>query len=338
MNDDEEDKQVVYECEAGTFKTIALRAAAEGVAPSTSRRELTDGQRVARLKDFLRQSDRREITVNYEDAPDYVLVIDEINRGNISKILGELITLLEPSKRLTAKDELIVQLPYSKEHFAVPPNLHIIGTMNTADRSIALMDAALRRRFTYEEVLPDWRIIRDHLDSSVSTDIHGGKGDFINLVIAVFRNINARIEFLFDRDHMLGHSYLLDVTGYETLRAAFTDQVIPLLQEYFYGSWDRLCLALGCPYDEHGSPARDDGHALEGPHYRAPLINVTSLVKRDLLGLDHGEFRDQLRFQINPRLSTGGLATEELRQFFVGILSGDYLADFKEQAYYLEGQ
>ena len=187
----------------------------------------------------------------------YVLIVDEINRGNMSKILGELITLLEPDKRLSARNELKLPLSYSPQHrFAVPPNLHVIGTMNTADRSIALMDVALRRRFTFEELMPNGGVIRSVL---------GGRAlnpAFVELVVDVFETLNERIRFLYDRDHQLGHSYFLDVSDIESLRQVFVDRILPMLQEYFYGAWDKICIVLGCPYHDSGEPKRREPQLL----------------------------------------------------------------------------
>jgi len=159
-------------------------------------------------------------------APNCVLVIDEINRANLAKTFGELITLVEPSKRLGQMDEQETELPYSGQLLGVPPNLHLIGTMNTADRSIALMDTALRRRFTFRELRP--RV--DLLES----DVEG-----INLR-ALLEAMNLRIERLFDRDHVLGHTYLMGVGSFEELVARFQNQIIPLLQEYFFEDWRRI--------------------------------------------------------------------------------------------------
>lgn len=159
-------------------------------------------------------------------AANCVLVIDEINRANVAKTLGELITLLEPSKRLGGTDEQVAELPYSGDALGVPPNLFVIGTMNTADRSIALLDTALRRRFDFRELLPQPDLL--------SRDVEG-----IDLP-ALLRAMNTRIEALFDRDHVLGHTYLMGVSSFQDLVVRFQCQVIPLLQEYFFEDWRRI--------------------------------------------------------------------------------------------------
>lgn len=173
----------------------------------------------------------------------YVLIIDEINRGNVSQIFGELITLLESDKRLGNTEQLRAELPYSGEKFGVPPNLYIIGTMNTADRSVEALDTALRRRFSFTEMPP-----RYDFDALNRTQ-YG-----VNLA-ALLKTLNARIEKLLDRDHLIGHSYFLD-DGID-LKSTFQHKIIPLLQEYFFGDYGKIGLVLGkgfvrCTDDNQG--------------------------------------------------------------------------------------
>ncbi|WP_283801359.1 McrB family protein [Campylobacter jejuni] len=153
----------------------------------------------------------------------YIIIIDEINRGNVSKIFGELITLIEPSKRIGAKEELKVILPYSKKEFGVPKNVYIIGTMNTADRSITSLDTALRRRFEFIEMMPDV--------SKLSMDCEG-----INLQ-ELLKAINTRIEYLLDREKTIGHAFFIGVENLNDLKSIFQNKIIPLLQEYFYNDY-----------------------------------------------------------------------------------------------------
>lgn len=167
------------------------------------------------------------------ERKNFILILDEINRGNIARIFGELITLVEESRRIGHPDETKVVLPHSKEEFGVPENLYLIGTMNTADRSIALLDTALRRRFEFVEMMP----YPDHPE--IGTNIDGV--DLRQLLKAM----NGRICFLRDREHQIGHTYFLGVQDIEGLRRVFQKQILPLLQEYFYDDWAKIRAVLG---------------------------------------------------------------------------------------------
>ncbi|GAB2778011.1 5-methylcytosine-specific restriction protein B [Hymenobacter luteus] len=203
------------------------------------------------LKDF--EAARRPATPNAEaaeiaplsklagEAPRYVLIVDEINRGNVANIFGELITLLEEDKRVGGENELTLTLPYSKTGFKVPPNLYLLGTMNTADRSVEALDTALRRRFGFVEMLPQPELL----------DPLGEPTDAQHLDLSkLLRVINERLEYLLDRDHQLGHAWLLEVTDLDDLRRVFRNKVIPQLQEYFHGRWGRIGQVLGADFVE----------------------------------------------------------------------------------------
>lgn len=173
------------------------------------------------------------------DEP-YVLIIDEINRGNVSRIFGELITLIEPSKREGAAEALSLKLPYSKKDFSVPKNVYLIGTMNTADRSLAGLDIALRRRFVFREMPPRPDLLDD-------VDVQG-----LNIG-QLLRVMNQRIEVLLDRDHCLGHAYFMPLKTDRSLgrlELIFRNQILPLLQEYFFEDWERISWVLN---DQHAS-------------------------------------------------------------------------------------
>lgn len=166
------------------------------------------------------------------EQKNYVLIIDEINRGNVSQIFGELITLIEEDKRLGNDEELEVTLPYSKEKFGVPSNLYIIGTMNTADRSVEALDTALRRRFVFEEIPPKYNL------DGLQQELFGFKA------ADILETINKRIEKLLDRDHLIGHAYFINKNE-TTIIDSFYKNIIPLLQEYFFGDYGKIGLVLG---------------------------------------------------------------------------------------------
>lgn len=175
-----------------------------------------------------------------DTAKPYILIIDEINRGNIANIFGELITLIEEDKRLGNSEAMTCTLPYSKEEFGVPKNLYIIGTMNTADRSVEALDSALRRRFSFVEMMPNPELLKD-------VSIEGFTNTTLKDLLEI---INKRIEVLKDREHQIGHSYFMKFAGKDfveanALKEVFTDKIIPLLQEYFYGDYEKIQLVLG---------------------------------------------------------------------------------------------
>lgn len=215
----------------------------------SSIKEISDEDKLQLVKDYF--EDKIKLNKNPQNEPSYVLIIDEINRGNISKIFGELITLIEEDKR----ENLSVKLPYSQEEFTVPNNLYIIGTMNTSDRSIASIDIALRRRFKFVEMMPEIDLVADF------------KCNFQEC----FKTLNERISILLDRDHQIGHSYFIKEKhkdlGTEELKEIWFDSIIPLLNEYFYGDWDKLQAILG------------EAKADESSFIKKQTINKTTFAK-----------------------------------------------------------
>jgi hypothetical protein len=173
------------------------------------------------------------VTTKKPSIKNYVLIIDEINRGNIAQIFGELITLIEDTKRWGSAEQLQLLLPYSQKLFSVPQNLYIIGTMNTADRSVEALDSALRRRFYFEELMPNKDEIKEN------STVEG-----IDLKELLTR-INERLEVLLSKEHTIGHTYFLNIKELSLLRSAFKNKIIPLLKEYFYGDFGKIALVLG---------------------------------------------------------------------------------------------
>lgn len=234
----------------------------------------------------------------------YVLIIDEINRGNISKIFGELITLIEPTKRLFSvpvEHPQEVILPYSQKLFGVPNNLYIIGTMNTADRSITNIDTALRRRFVFEEFPPIYNHPMIKTISKNSQDI--------NLQI-VLKIINERVEYLLDRDHLIGHSYFMNVANWDELCNKFRNNIIPLLQEYFYNDWEKIALVLGD--NESWGKSENEKFILKKKYSSENLFGKNNNIEEEF---------DENQYYINPKL---------VNKEYISLSEKFFLLGFKE--------
>lgn len=226
----------------------------------------------------------RRICQRAEADPEhhYAIFIDEINRGNVAKIFGELITLIETDKRTSGDKGMRITLPYSREPFGVPKNLDIYGTMNTADRSIALLDTALRRRFRFKELMPDSSKIAGSDGAGNIVDEDGNQINLRRLLDAM----NHRIRFLLSRDLMLGHAYLCPVANLTQLKTVFLNQFIPLLQEYFYEDWHKIQLVF-----------RDIDAT--GKLVEAPLIGHVKLTSRDVFGFTHDDFEEVVEYRVS---------------------------------------
>lgn len=276
----------------------------------------------------------------------YVLIIDEINRGNVSQIFGELITLIEQDKRLGNAEAIQVQLPYSKEWFGVPPNVHIIGTMNTADRSVEALDTALRRRFSFTEMPPvssllepknmilslwnsdefftvDWdnvayrkqadelykllgitkefeeQVDVEELEAGLWTKEHLEVLDenvFTGFNLQkILDTLNRRIEKLLDKDHMIGHSYFLKVNNIDDLKAAFQNNIIPLLQEYFFGDYGKIGLIIGSDFfDIVDNQVDDDFFALFEDYDVSPLVERKVYHLKNVINMDDEDFTNAI--------------------------------------------
>jgi len=222
----------------------------------------------------------------------YVLILDEINRANISSVLGELITLIEPNKRLGSDEEVTVTLPYSNSTFGVPPNLFIIGTMNTTDRSIALLDTALRRRFKFIELMPDSSVVKRCLAEN---------SELAEITLQVHATLNEQIRRHLNRDHEIGHSYFLNVRSYHDLRDVFVDNVIPLLREHFHAQPKQFAAILGLDQDGEaraiGRPMLIPGKGVENHHHD-----------------EYNNGRDD--WELDPDFLSDTISEEDLLQFF----------------------
>jgi len=206
-------------------------------------------------KDFFFESNKIENIV-YAEKPNYVFIIDEINRGNIAQIFGELITLIEDSKREGEQEEMKAILPYSKDSFSVPKNLYIIGTMNTADRSVEALDSALRRRFSFIEMMPNKSVINPAVIPNTGINLQ----DLLSI-------INKRLEVLLSKEHTIGHTYLLGIKNVADLKHAFNNKIIPLLKEYFYGDFGKISMVIGKGFVDNNSNGNKSNRELFMPGY-----------------------------------------------------------------------
>jgi hypothetical protein len=246
----------------------------EGIKPVLENEE-SDGSVAYRIEDGIFKQICKKAEIDPENQ--YAIFIDEINRGNISAIFGELITLIEQDKRKGAANEMTVILPYSKNPFSVPKNLDIIGTMNTADRSVEALDTALRRRFSFVEMLPKPELLKDKGENN-SGEIEG-----IDL-FSLLTIINERIEVLVDRDHTIGHAFFINDTTIEDLRNTFANKIIPLLQEYFYGDYSKMELVIGSAFFDKKEVSKvkfavkSEDFEAEGQVYHIKNISDTSVM------------------------------------------------------------
>lgn len=217
-----------------------------------------------------------DATMIEDKRQNYVFIIDEINRGNISKIFGELITLIEPSKRLGQTEGMTAKLPYSQKSFGVPDNVFLLGTMNTADRSIATLDTALRRRFRFKEMQPD------------PTTLAGVSIEGLNISTMLSR-MNKKIAILYDREHTIGHAYFMPLKNdpsVQNLANIFADNIIPLLQEYFYEDYEKIRLVLG--------DNQKDSEELQ-------FIIARANDYADLFGDTSADFDESITYEINSK-------------------------------------
>lgn len=243
-------EQLNYKLKQGIFKQMVIRALGASIDTDVTTDSLGTILQKYReeissfVNEYETQKEKAEAIKDWwNDKPRFVLIIDEINRGDMSKIFGELITLLEADKRIGMENELTVKLPYSQEEFVIPPNLYVIGTMNTADKSIALIDVALRRRFGFIEMSPNLEILRnEYINKNKEILEDEGVLDGLELSIKSLEFINQRIanDPSVGRDKQIGHSFLFKVQTKNDLILVWKNEILPLLEEYYYGQYSKI--------------------------------------------------------------------------------------------------
>lgn len=273
-------KTVTYPTKNGIFKQFCYDIIKEYIKPGNK-----DAVTTEEVKDTILNKEEKKFKPkegfdeNSQRFDRYVLIIDEINRGNVSQIFGELITLIEDDKRLGMPEAraYTVKLPYSNEEFCVPNNLYIIGTMNTADRSVEALDTALRRRFSFEEMMPKPKLL-------TGKNITIGNTAPFSLE-EILDTINKRLLVLKDREHQIGHSYFMGVTDEEGLKKVFFDKIIPLLQEYFYGDYEKIQMVLGSGFVKMETIEPNELFAVKGNSVAQPKT-LFSIVNKDNINFE----------------------------------------------------
>ena len=226
-----------YLLKEGIFKKLCKRALAKAISPPIEITEETTWNYVYNIYKNAKEDGK----VNFKNAPKFVLIIDEINRGDIAKIFGELITLLEADKRLGATNEIIAKLPTSDDDFGVPPNIYIIGTMNTADRSIALLDVALRRRFGFIEMNPNFEVLETWTEDD-QTKLEEETRQLLSKSIEKVKRINEDLckDNAIGRDRQIGHSFFFNAEKMNDLKLVWRYEILPLLEEYCYSDYKKV--------------------------------------------------------------------------------------------------
>ena len=226
-----------YLLKEGIFKKLCKRALAKAISPPIEITEETTWNYVYNIYKNAKEDGK----VNFKNAPKFVLIIDEINRGDIAKIFGELITLLEADKRLGATNEIIAKLPTSDDDFGVPPNIYIIGTMNTADRSIALLDVALRRRFGFIEMNPNFEVLETWAEDN-QTELEDETRQLLSKSIEKVKRINTDLckDNAIGRDRQIGHSFFFNAEKMNDLKLVWRYEILPLLEEYCYSDYKKV--------------------------------------------------------------------------------------------------
>jgi len=278
----EENKgEICYIRKWGIFKkicTIALaRAIGENLDKTKEHWEDQWRSTYEKYKSKINGKNKEEIRNSiWKNAEDFILIIDEINRGDVSKIFGELVTLLENDKRLAQESEIVVRLPYSNDEFSVPPNLHIIGTMNTADRSIALVDIALRRRFGFVEMAPDFDVLtHEHIEKRKEILERNDVYPYLVKSVEATKKINGNIIKDLGRDKQIGHSFFFKVLDQRTLMMVWQYEILPLLEEYYSCDYDKILATLEVKAD---NPYVNQNEGIKGFKKIEELDNFLSLV------------------------------------------------------------